>query len=253
MGKSKLKMDVDDNLNSSKRMKKFLSHRLVGCSCIIISNHMTMKNNIISILHVLILSLCLPANSWAQEGVNAFQATKVGMIYQQYVGSRDKSFAEGGSGYGAELSVDKGNTFFRYFFKTRIMTSEGKQNFLNSGTEFLAPYKFLQFVPEVGLSFYPTSRRTKGLNVYIWGIGSVSYNNLEISNLPSPTLIIPKDQSVGYGYGSGVGFEFILGAAKNSSYYMVYGEIGFRDERTNLANINQFQVSGLTVSLGFGF
>lgn len=205
---------------------------------------------------ILLLGISVTHSSlkvWAQEGNNAFQATKVGLIMQQYVGPRDKSFSEGGTGCGAELSIDKGNTFFRYFFKTRIMTSESKQNFLNSGTEFLAPYKFIQFAPEVGLSFYPTSRRSKGLNVYLWGIGTVSYNNLEISNLPSPTLINSKDQAVGYGYGSGVGFEFILGNAKNSSYYMAYGEIGFRDERTNLANVNQFQVSGLTVSLGFGF
>ena len=210
------------------------------------------KNKIISLL-LIILSLSFPLTVEAQEGVNAFQATKIGLITQQYVGSRDKSFSEGGAGYGAELSVDKGNTFFRYFFKTRIMTSEGKQNFLNSGTEFLSPYKFIQFAPEVGISFYPTSRRNKGLNVYLWGIGTVSYNNLEISNLPSPTLLNSKDQSIGYGYGSGVGFEFILWTAKNSSYYMAYGEVGFRDERTNLANVNQFQVSGLTVSLGFGF
>ena len=189
----------------------------------------------------------------AAPGRGAFQSTKVGGVLQVYTGAANKSFALGNPGYGVELTADAGNTYLRYFFKSRFTTSEGTQNFSDAGTVFNSPYKYIQFSPEIGISFFPVSRRPQGVNIYLWGVGGVSYNNLELKNIPSTSTISTKDQSFGYGFGGGLGFELILSAGSNGNFYLLYGEAGFREARTDLANNNQFQVGGMTYSLGFGF
>lgn len=189
----------------------------------------------------------------AASGRGSFQTTKVGFLFQDYAGAANKSFALGSPGIGLELTADSGTSYLRYFFKSRFTLSEGKQNFLDAGTPFNSNYKFVQFAPELGLSFFPVARKTKGLNVYLWGVGGVSYNNLEIKSIPANSPIRSKDQSFGYGYGGGVGFELILGAGGNGNYYLIYGEAGFRADRADLANYSQFEVGGATYSIGFGF
>lgn len=203
---------------------------------------------------LLCLGLILPSVSVsAGAGRGSFQSTKVGLLLYDYSGSANKSFALGSPGYGFELTADTGNTYLRYFFKSRFTLAEGKQNFSDAGTVFSSSYKFIQFAPEIGISFYPVSRRTKGLNIYLWGVGGVSYNNLELKNLLLTSTIHSKDQSFGYGYGGGIGFEFILDSSASGGYYLIYGEAGFREGRTNLVNYDQFDVGGATYSIGLGF
>ena len=188
----------------------------------------------------------------AEESRGSFRSTKIGIIQQNYSGSSNKSFALGSPGTGLELTLDNGYSLFRYFFKTRFTVSEGTQNFLNSGTVFNSNYKFSQFAPELGLSFFPIPRRDKGVNIFLWGLGAISYNNLELKNLPTTTTLQSKEQAFGYGYGGGLGFELVIAPSSGGSRYLVYGEVGFRDERADLAK-TQFEISGMTYSLGFGF
>ncbi len=191
--------------------------------------------------------------AFAAQGRGAFRSSKLGIIQQSYSGPANRSFALGSPGTGLELTLDDGNTVFRYFFKTRFTTTEGSQNFSNAGTTFNSKYKFLQFAPEIGVSFFPIPRREKGINIFLWGTGSISYNNLELKNLPTVTKLQSKEQSFGYGYGGGLGVEVILfSSAKGGSRYLAYAEVGFRDERADLTN-TQFEISGMTYSLGFGF
>ena len=190
---------------------------------------------------------------FAIENKGGFRTTKLGLLQEIYSGTTNRSFSQGSDGLGLELSLDDGNTIFRYFFKSRFTYSSGIQNFITSGTVFNSGYKYLQFAPEFGASFFPVPRRTQGVNVYLWGVAAMSYNNLELKNLPAATNLKSRDQSFGYGYGAGVGFEYVLAPGKNLSYYLIYGEIGFREERTNLVNYDQFEVSGLTYSIGIGF
>ncbi len=190
----------------------------------------------------------------SKETKGAFQSTKIGGLFQDYSGATNKSFSAGSPGSGFELSKDSGNTFLRYFFKSRFTYAEGKQNFLDAGTVFNSNYKFVQFAPEIGVSIYPIARKGKDMNVYLWGVAGVSYNNLELKDLSATSTLRKKDQSFGYGYGGGVGFEYIVDSGGSTgSYLLVYGELGFRDERANLVNYNQFEISGMTYSIGIGF
>ncbi len=195
----------------------------------------------------------LAQTTLAMEGRGAFQSTKIGGTMQDYSGASNRSFAEGSPGYGVEISKDNGNTYLRYFFKMRFSYADGKQNFSDAGVVFNSTYKFLQFSPEIGVAFYPIARKSKDMNVYLWGVGGVSYNNLELKNTPSGSTIRAKDQAAGYGYGGGFGLEYIIAGGSSTGYYLVYGELGFRDVRTNLVNYSQFEVSGITYSVGFGF
>lgn len=189
----------------------------------------------------------------AADNKGGFRTTKIGIIQQNYSGPANRSFALGSPGNGLELTLDSGSTLFRYFFKSRFMVAEGSQNFLNGSTAFNSDYKFFQFAPEIGASFFPVPRREKGVNIFIWGTGSVSYNNLELKNLPAVTKLQSKEQTFGYGYGGGLGIEVILFAnVKTGNHYLAYAELGFRDERADLTN-NQFEISGMTYSVGLGF
>jgi hypothetical protein len=203
------------------------------------------------LVFVFLSPLILQAQARAKKTV--FQTTKVGLIQENYSGTSNNSFALGGPGYAFEMSTDSGGNFLRYFLKGRISYSEGKQNFLNTnGTPFLSTYKYSGFSPEIGIALYPVSRRESGVNMYMWGVGIVSYNYLDLATIPANSTIKSKDQGFGTGYGGGLGFEFMIAASRGGGRYLAYGEVGFRDERAQLVQSKQFEISGMTFCIGFG-
>lgn len=189
----------------------------------------------------------------AMKRTGEFQSTKVGYIQQNFTGSDGISFSKGSPSYGVELSIDSGGNHLRYFFKTRITTSVGSQNFVKNGTTYFSKYDYTSIEPELGGSLFPVARKDKGLNIYFWGVGGGSYNNLSLESAPAALNIKSKAQEFGTGYGAGLGFEFIALATRSGQKFLFYSEVGFRDYRTPLAGLSAFEVSGMTFSLGFGF
>lgn len=182
-----------------------------------------------------------------------FQSTKVGYIQENFTGANGQSFSKGSPSYGVELSIDSGGSHLRYYFKTRITSSIGSQIFTKSGTSYFSKYDYTSIEPELGVSLFPVARKDKGLNIYFWGVGGISYNNLSIESAPSYLNIKPKAQEFGTGYGAGLGFELIALATRGGQKLLLYSEVGFRDYRAPLAGLKAFEVSGMTFSLGFGF
>ena len=205
-----------------------------------------------NLVFVILILLSSKAHS-AMKKAGEFQSTKVGYIQQNFTGAAGTSFSYGSPSYGIELSIDSGSNFLRYFFKTRITTSIGSQNFVKSGTTYFSKYDYTSIEPELGAAFFPVARNDRGLNIYFWGVGGVSYNNMSVESAPANLNIKPKAQEFGTGYGAGMGFELITLATRSGQKLLVYSEIGFRDYRTPLAGLGAFEVSGMTFSLGFGF
>lgn len=183
----------------------------------------------------------------------AFQSTKVGFIQQNYTGTDKQSFSGGSPGLGVELSIDSGGQYFRYFFKTRVMNSIGSQNFVKSGTTYFSKYEYTSIEPELGAAFFPVARNDKGVNIYLWALGNVSYNNLSIATPPAALGVNSKSQEFGTGYGAGLGVELIAFTTRGGKRLLIHSEVGFRDSRAPLAGLNNFEVSGMTASFGFGF
>jgi len=225
---------------------------LDGIHILISSIYMSQMRNILRSGLVIGLILFAASGEAIEKNKGGFQSTKLGFIQQTYSGITSKSFAQGSPGLGLELTLDSGNSVFRYFFKSRFTMSQGEQSFLNAGTAFTSKYKFSQFAPELGLSFFPIPRREKGVNIFLWGTGTISYNNLELKTLPSPTSLKSKEQAFGYGYGGGIGIELIIAPGKKGSRYLAYAELGFRHEQADLVN-TKFEISGMTYSVGVGF
>lgn len=203
---------------------------------------------------VFIILILLNSTAYsAMKRPGEFQSTKVGYFQQNFSGSDGTSFAKGSPSYGIELSIDNGGNMLRYYFKTRVTTSIGSQNFTKSGTTYFSKYEYTSIEPELGVAFFPVARKDQGMNIYFWGVGGVSYNNLAIESAPAALNIKPKSQEFGLGYGSGMGFELIAFATRSGQKFLVYSEFGFRDYRTPLAGLGAFEVSGMTFSAGFGF
>lgn len=208
---------------------------------------------LIRIFYVLFL-LSLTSEVFALSRKGEFQSTKVGFVQQNYTGAAKQSFAEGSPSYGVELSIDTGGQHLRYFFKTRVTNSIGSQNFIKNSITYGSKYEYTSIEPELGLSLFPVARKEKSLNLYFWGVGGVSYNNLSIDNVPTTvTGVKSKAQEFGSGYGAGLGFEFILYTSRGGNKFLAYSEVGFRDYRAPIAGLNAFEISGMTMSFGFGF
>lgn len=208
----------------------------------------------------LIFLILVGESVWAQSSARMlsrtgeFKAKKLGVTMQNYTGPAYTSFSDGSSGYGGEISTDAGGKHLRYFFRARFNRAQGRQDFKKSSTIYNSRYDFMSFEPELGISLYPVARNERGLNIYLWGSGHLSYNYLELMNIPSTvTGVDPKSQDFGSGYGGGVGLEFVIGGSKTAGKFMLYGELGFRENFAPLAGANSFEISGMTASLGFGF
>jgi hypothetical protein len=203
-----------------------------------------------------IVFLCALANSpkvFSQMHRGVFQSTKVGATLISYTGPANSSFSEGSPGHGVEFSIDSGSGFLRYYYRARINQSLGSQRFVKNGSTFFTDYDYYSIEPEIGVDVYPVHRNERGLNIYLWGSGNLSYNYLDLKTVPSTIKVDPKSQALGYGFGGGIGFELIMVTTKNGRRIMVYSEMGFREGIAPIAGQTAFEVSGLTASLGFGF
>lgn len=210
-----------------------------------------MRGFIFSFFIILFLLDVQVANAQMRRGT--FRSTKVGATTYNYTGANKTSFSSGSPGYGAELSVDAGSGFTRYFFKARFNQSSGSQNFLHSGTTYFSNYEFYSIEPEIGFALFPVQRMERGLNIYLWGVGNASYNYLELKSIPTTINVDPKGQALALGFGAGLGFEFVMRTTKDGKRLMLYSEIGFRQSQVTLAGVKNFEVGGMTASLGFGF
>lgn len=202
---------------------------------------------------ILLTLFSLEAYSQATRNRGGFKSTKLGLTLSNYAGAINTSFAEGSPGYGIEVSVDSGSGYFRYFFKGRLNQSIGRQDFIKGTTVYNTEYEFISVEPEIGIALYPVQRQERGMNIYLWGTGNLSYNYLDLKTVPTTVSVDPKGQALGYGFGGGVGLELILGSSKGGSRYLVYTEVGFRQATAQLAGQREFDISGLNAAIGVGF
>ena len=187
----------------------------------------------------------------------------MGAVYQTFSGDKNKSFGDSTApGYGGEMALDAGGEYFRYFVKAKVISSEGSQNFLDNTTEVKSNYKLTQMSGELGFLVYPVARKDRGLNLYLWGCGTVGYNLLDLNPISTTsgttvtavttyTKLQTRDQGYSYGAGGGIGFEILFG--KKSNQWAVYGEAGFREQFAQLAGRTDFQLNSVQFSLGLGF
>lgn len=186
----------------------------------------------------------------------SFRTYRVGATTQSYSGTDKLSFSKGSPSYGAEATVDTGGNYLRYFLRGRYNVASGSQNFLKSGTTYFSKYDYSSIEAELGLNYYPFSRKIKGANLYFWGGGNISYNSLTLSNVPSGVNVSKNENETGTGYGAGVGVEYLLSGAKGSSAnspWMIYAEAGYRDLRAPLTGQDTFEITTLGFTFGLGF
>lgn len=201
--------------------------------------------------------------SWGQSRLRGgtTKTTKIGISYSNYTGPDNTSFSKGSSGFGLEASIDDGGKYLRYYFKAGADYSNGSQAFIKNTTVYTSKYEYFAISPEIGLSLYPVARRDRGLNIYLFGFGQISYNYLNIMNIPTTvTGVNAKSQEFGAGYGGGVGVELNwsggmgLSSVKDTAgRNVIYAELGFVNSSAPLAGQNRFELSHIKGVLGYGF
>ena len=214
---------------------------------------------------VFLLLALVPLATFAQQARRMPKVAKIGFVYESYSGATNKSLSEGQPGQGMEITIDDGGENFRYFANTRLVYSSGTQNFLDGSAVVRSNYELFEMAPEIGLSIYPVARKMSGLNIFVWGVGIVSYSQLQLSPLSTTasngtttavttySVLRKKDQGYGFGFGAGIGVEIFFGNKNRSSKKMLYANVGFREQTANLAMETNFQLNSLAFSLGIGF
>lgn len=192
----------------------------------------------------------VPSALAARDG--DFQTTKLNFFQTNYSGEKHTSLSAGSPGYGVEFFRDGGGSILRSYIKGRFGTSSGSMEFLDGSDELTSEYSFYFGQAELGLLVFPISRRESGTNIYLGAGGVVGYNLLSLPSTVETTTLGASHQSVSYGYSASVGVELIFAAAMKS-HYMGTFEVTYRSEQAQLAGQNQFDLSGLTLSLGFGW
>src|SRR5689334_12722701 len=129
---------------------------------------------------IFIISLIVTSDAFAQRSRGTFRSTKIGITITSYTGPANESFSEGSAGHGMEFSVDSGSGYLRYYYRARINQSLGSQNFIKNNTVFFTDYDYYSIEPEIGFALYPVQRGERGLNIYLWGSGNLSYNYLDL-------------------------------------------------------------------------
>jgi hypothetical protein len=223
-----------------------------------------MSKNLI-FFSIFIFVIFFNENTKAQSRGRKTKISKIGFVYQTFSGDKNKSFGEStAASYGGELSLDDGGDHFRYFVKTKIMVAEGQQNFLDNTTEVKSNFKLTQISPEFGVMLYPVARKNSGLNLYVWGSGVLGYNLLDLSPISSTSgttvtsvttysKLKSRDQGYSYGGGAGIGFDIIFSLGRRSGSMTMYGEAGFKEQISELANVKNFQVNAAQFTFGVGF
>jgi hypothetical protein len=177
-----------------------------------------------------------------------FPSTKIGAYYSLFSGEKNSSFSTGNSGVGLEVAIEGKGSFLPTYVKGHIISTTGRQTFLDGMSEVTASFSCYQTLVELGFHIYPLIRRESGINIYLGAAGSVGYNFLTLSS-PSATFreLKSNDQSSSVGALGIVGTEWIIGKK------MLYSEVGFRSETANLAGKDKFKLNSFSISIGFGW
>ncbi|MBC7741055.1 MAG: hypothetical protein H7061_02580 [Bdellovibrionaceae bacterium] len=205
------------------------------------------------ILFSYLLLLFTNSKSYAEDMTVSVSSKRLSLLQQIYTGAEYKSFSKSAPAFGIQFSIDRGHDIIRYYLKGRFTYSESQQSFLNSVSPFTSRFNFASAGAELGFNLYPFLQRPKGFSTYVNFAGVGSYNQLEMETVPSGSKFSKNEQAFSYGYGGGLGLEWLIDPAQTKTRWLLFGEIGYRYEVTALAQQNAFEISGLMASFGFGF
>lgn len=201
--------------------------------------------------------------SWAQQRLRGgtMKTTKIGLSYSNYTGPDNTSFSKGSPAFGIDVSIDDGGKYFRYFFKASADYASGSQAFSKNAVVYTSKYEFFAIAPEIGVAVYPVARRDRGLNIYLYGSGQVSYNYLNIMTIPSTvTGVNAKSQEFGAGFGGGIGVEVnwsggmgLSSVKETAGRNVLFAELGFTNSYAPLAGQIRFELSRIKGTIGYGF
>lgn len=178
--------------------------------------------------------------------------TRMGLVYSVFGGERYKSISNEANAYGAEVSILKGAwQFGNLVGKVRGLYISGTGDFMDGTTARNLSFTLFATEPALGINinlmpFYPP-----GFRVYLTGLGIMSFDHLRFDKSATLTELNKSETAIGFGYEVGAGVEWNI--KREKGLWQLYGEIQFRDVKTNLADEKQFSLTGLQMVGGFGW
>ncbi|MBS1962783.1 MAG: hypothetical protein JST04_11235 [Bdellovibrionales bacterium] len=186
----------------------------------------------------------------AREGAGFFgrETRRFGITYTNFSGDKDESLS-GGSGFGLEAGITRGNRFVQFIGKIRLDYSAGNVEFADGSSKTKLDYKLLGTAGALGLRLTPiTSSDPAGFAIYFGAVGTFGIEQL---TLPDRTYTSLKrnQTSTATGYDLLAGIDF--GAF--SSGKRLYLEAALRTARGDFGGKSSFQLDGLVLQGGLAW
>ena len=189
------------------------------------------------------------ANSALNTG--SFPRTRLDVHQSLYSGEKGKSLAETSTANGAGISVLSNGQYFVSLFGFDFSNMSGRQIFLDNTAEVMTSFDYYSATTKLGFQIFPIPRRTRGMNVYLVGLGLLSYNFISLGKSATLTSIPRSDQSLAVGYAVGVGAEWIL-SDTSANKWALNAEASLRKESATLFKQN-FDFSSMVLSVGLSW
>lgn len=173
------------------------------------------------------------------------------VVYMTFSGSETESPSTNSVGYGGEIGIKKSGTYFGMIGKVRGLYIAGTEPFMDGTTETDISYTIMAAEPHFGFFINLIPGDLKGFRPYIGIIGFGGVLQLRFSS-DDVTTLKPSENKFYSGFEALAGVELNF-KSQSSSLYSLFGEVGLRQSRVDLAGKTPYFLDALVLTGGFSF
>ena len=190
----------------------------------------------------LLTALAVPSaradDGGTSPGFFSRESHRIGLTYTDFSGDTGNSLS-GGSGYGLEAGISRGNSFLQILTNVGLGYSNGQAEFVDSATKLNLDYKLLYANAALGLRIDPVMTRSGGFGIYFGASGTVGMVQLTLPD-HAYSKLQSSQTSLALGYDLFAGLELTR----------LYVQAALRTAQAKIGGTSNFQLGGLVIQGG---